>query len=681
MDYSAAPSAAVHPRFAMARRAPLLLLAAGLAALLLFVLADRKIDGRPDGLVRSGPGDVSTVDGAADLARVDGDPAAARSDAPVAEDEVAAAGSDGSEAAPERADDATARPVEGRLVVLDPGLGPRFEESGEIVAYPWPVDEASEDLRLEVERGRFDRAALVRDAYRIRTATMDTARGPRDVLFDDLVFDVDPDEDLLLQGRYVPVRTLRALDASTGRDLDLVSVLALHPEQEPEDSAASPHSFYPSQFVLRERTSPLTLPVARGVERYWITAEGYGWARTTVDHEREGESVVRLVAGGSLRVEVIGLSDGVHGGGSCTISVIDAEGNTFSAQGLDARREGSTTHHFRGVPLGPTEVRVAAGAPGSRTEVLASASVVVRADAPATARISLSPDHFRRPVPARVEIHGEPDRLRAVTGLSHRPADGVSRHGQDARDMTWESLNLIGQSGPLTTRLERLTPGTYRFVIAPSMQVEDVDVLERLDADAHIDGPERKLQTIRLQLEAARDLTVRVVDARSGAPVEGATVTWAPVLDPPLTPPVTDEAELAEGAKTLLLPLADGEYVLTARAPLHAPGSTSVRFASGGQEVRLELEPREPREVVLLVDGRQRAWPEGAWCSIRRRGEDREDAVTYRPEDGALFAYAPRPGIYDLEIQGLGPSRFGERALRLAVEVGEDDPMRIVLAR
>lgn len=684
--YGARPSAAAHPHSAMARRLPLLLLAAGLVSLLFFVLADTGADGDAGGVVRSGSGAGRAVDGGAALVGVEGDSDSASSNASVARRDAVEVEVDGARLtdAPDLAGEAAGRPVQARLVVLDPELGPRLQESGVIVVHPWEAEGESESVRLEVVRGQFDRSALVLDSYRIRRATMDSTQGPRDVLFDDVVFEVLPEEDLLLQGRYVPVRTLRALDASTGRDLERVSVLARHPGREPPQGSRHPGPHFPSQFVLRDATSPVTLPTARGVRQYWVTAAGHDWALVTVDHETAGESVVRLDSGGRLLVEVSGPTDHVGRGGVCTLIVLDSDGEVTVTTGLDGSRAGSTTQGFDGLPAGPTEVLIAVGSTHHRTvpaEVLASTSVVLRPYGETVARLSLGQAVFAKPVPARLEIHGEPDQLDAVSGLSHRPADGVERHGHDVGDMTWEFLNRVSEEGPLTRRLEGLTPGPHRFVVAPFMQVERVDVLERLDADAHVDGPERTLQTIRLELEPARVLTVRVVDALGGAPVEKAAVTWAPVLDPPLVPPVTDQAEVAEGEEALLVPLADGEYVLTARAPHHAPASATVRVTSQGQEIRLELEPRQPREVVLVVDGRRQRWPEGARCSILRRGDDREDAIAYEPAEGALFANAPLPGIYDLEIRGLGPSRNGERALRVSVQVDEDDPMRIVLAR
>ena len=200
----------------MARRRPLLLLAVGLVALLVFVLVDEDVDPDAGGADRTGSRDGRAVDGASALSGVDGDP---ESRPPVAQrDEVDVSAVDRTESdgALAEGDGADAPRVEGRLVVLDPDLGPRLEESGVLVAYPWKARGPSRPVRLEVDRGRFDPSELVRDAYRIGRARMDSPRGPRGVLFDDSVFDVRPGEALMLQGRYLPVRMLRVLDASTG---------------------------------------------------------------------------------------------------------------------------------------------------------------------------------------------------------------------------------------------------------------------------------------------------------------------------------------------------------------------------------------------------------------------------------------------------------------------------------
>jgi len=663
----------------MAQRALLILVVVGLVAVLVHTLSGVAPDPGANVPGRSNAGASGAGGGPSSLAGVEGD-----LDPALSTDARSVVATDAAPAreASEAASDRSSPPIVGRLVVLDPELGPRTQESGVLVAYPWRARGPSRPARLQVERGRFDGSLLVHDAYRIGAATMESPSGSRGVLFDDDVFRVPAEGELILEGRYTPRRTLRVLDSATGRDLDRVRVLEVDPRHDPGPLARHPGPWSESRFTetVDGAPSPLVLPAARGVEQYWVTARDHGWARITVDHESEGVTVVRLDLAGSLLVEVTGHEEHVDSGGRCSLVVVDAEGRRTVSATLGTSPDGPARERFLGLPPGPTEVRVASGHPRGATEVVTSTSLVLRPGKEALARINVAPEAFSAKVPVRVEIVGDAAELNAVTGLSVRPADGVVRRGNDVRDVPRGQLERGNGDSVLTRGIDGLSPGPYRFVIAPAMHVARAEVLPRRDEDPHIDDPEREPQTIRVALEEPRTLIVRVVRSPGGAPVPGATVTWAPALEPSLDPPVRGELDLRPGEERASVPLVDGEYVITARAPFHAPRSIAVRIASPREEVVIELEPRAPREVVLMADDRRRPWPEGATCTVRLRGEGAE-AATFQADGGELFISTTRSGIHDLELRGIASLERDDAVLEVAVAIEDGRPIEIRVAR
>lgn len=91
------------------------------------------------------------------------------------------------------------------------------------------------------------------------------------------------------------------MDAETGKDVRQIELV----------SGTWPFVPTVPSESRRRAESPAELPVlisccwdASGV--WWVRAPGYAWTRTVVDHERGGEHVALLRAGGSVRVQLLG---------------------------------------------------------------------------------------------------------------------------------------------------------------------------------------------------------------------------------------------------------------------------------------------------------------------------------------------------------------------------------------
>ena len=563
---------------------------------------------------------------------------------------------------------------ERRLFIRDLDGRELHEENGEFVL------ERHEGATMLVpfRKGRFSLKGLQEGRARIERAMAFSVDGDRPVAFEEEWFEFNFDEPTLLAGHYLPDCTLRVVDARTGVSLNDVSVLPRRAG--PEESHPGPHG--DASFVVRDVASPVRLPRTRGIQPYWVTASGYGWSFILVDHETGGERVVQLESAGRLVVEVYGDID------SYMDQSLQVDIRVYS----HASRNIVTSSHlepggfqgFEGIAVGVYDVRVELGSANGNSIVLGAAQVDVVANATSTARIELTQDEIP---PPKVGVSGEivvPKRYRTLNlrpsqriqpadGSTHRYGDVLrilSPHGpalryNDVIDIKRSAMDgrYGEEDGSEVFRWKaELSSGRYLFVVEPVQYGVLLDVPESPDAK------------VRVVLPDLHSVTLRVVDANTRQPINGATVRWSRHFE------VRDsigwiEMDLEPGVESASVYLTAGPFSFAASAPNYGERSMDAHAGSGASQFTLELSPCIRREITLVEGETVVPWVRGMTCSFRSLGA-KDTHPCENLGDGRMLVCFGQPGLYEILVGKL--EGFRELA-PVVVDVSKGDLSPVVV--
>lgn len=653
------------------KRKPRLVAVVGLAGLLvlfaLFVTNARPTRRIPD----DGPGSLDSSAGR-DVDRAT-EPSSERESPEKGSSEIVAPAS--TTEALRRPEVATAdREPERRLFIRDVDGRELHEENGEFVLEP----REGAKVLVPFRKGRFSLKGFPEGTVRIERAKAFSEDGDRPIAFEEEWFEFKFDEPTLLAGHYLPDCTLRVVDARTGVSLNDVSVLPRHAV--PEQSHPGPHG--DASFVVRDEASPVRLPRTRGIQPYWVTARGYGWSFILVDHETGGERVVQLESAGRLVVEVYGDID------SYMNQSLQVDIRVYS----HASRNIVTSSHlepggfqgFEGIAVGTYDVKVELGSADGNSIVLGAAQVDVIANATSTARIELTHDEIP---PPKVGVSGEivvPKRYRTLNlrpSQRIQPADGAAhRHGDVLRILAPHGQALRYrdvidiQSSAMDGRYgeedgsevfrwgAELSSGRYLFVVEPVQHGVVLDVPESPDAK------------IRIVLPDLHPVTLRVIDANTRQPINGATVGWSR----PFEARDSDgwiEMDLEPGVESATVYLTAGPFSFAASAPNYGERSMDAYAGSGASQFTLELSPCIRREITLVQGETVVPWVQGMTCSFRSFGA-KDTHPCENLGDGKMQACFGQPGVYEIMVGKL--EGFRELA-PVVVDVSKGDLSPVVV--
>lgn len=576
------------------------------------------------------------------------------------------------EATSEKASEAAEREPERRLVIRDVDGRGLPDENGELVL------ESSEGAKTLVpfREGRFSLRKLSEGSVRIHGAKSISADGDRPIAFEEDWFDFRRDEPTLLAGHYLLDSTLRVVDARTGVPLDGVRVLPKPAGQ--GQSHPGPH--FDASYVVRDETSPVCLPLERGIQPYWVSARGYGWKHILVDHEAGGERVVELEHAGRLLVEVHGDLD------AYTNQSLQTDIRVYShpTRSLVASSGLGSVQGFDGIVVGTYDVKVELGSADGSPIVLGETRVDVTANATCTAQIELTHDRVTPPrgrVRGEIVVPGEYRDLDLSLSLRIQPADGPalrygdairiqSPHGRalryrDVLDLERGAMEgrYDNEDGSEVFRWEaELSLGRYLFVVEPVQHGVLLDIPESPDAK------------IRILLPPLFPVTLRVIDARTHLPLDGAAIRWSRHFAE-READAWVEMDLEAGVKSATVFLARGEFTFAASAPNHGERFMDAYAGSGTDQFTLELSPIIPREITLVNGETVVPWEQGMTCSFRSL-----DTVDSFPcenlGDGKMRACFGQPGLHEILF---GAFEGFQAVAPVVVDVREGDLSPVVV--
>ena len=479
---------------------------------------------------------------------------------------------------------------ERRLTIRDVDGRELRAENGELVLEP--IEGAG--MLVPFREGRFSLRGFPEGRVRIGRAT---AFSGRPVAFEEEWFEFKRDKPTLLEGHYLLDSTLRVVDARTGLLLGEVNVLPKHDKHAgPEQSNPGPH--FKGSYVVRDEASPVRLPRTRGLQPYWVAARGYTWSYILVDHETGGERVVELEPAGRLVVEVYGDID------AYTNQSLRAFIRVYShaTQNLLASSDLGPQQGFDGVAVGTYDVKVELSLADSNPIVLGETQVDVTAYATSTARIELN---HREIPPQKVRVRGEivvPSRYRALElspSLRIQPAEGsalrngdvhriVTPHGPALRYRDVLNIKRAAMGGRVEGG-EGDGDGTEVFVWNAELSAgQYLFVVEPVQYGVLLDVPESPDAKIRIVLPELFPITLRVIDAGTRAPIQGAVIRWSRLF----TEGVADgwvEVDLESGVERATVYLAEGHFLFAASGTNYDERSMEAYAGPGGSQFTLEL--------------------------------------------------------------------------------------------
>ncbi|MFH0943710.1 MAG: sigma-70 family RNA polymerase sigma factor [Planctomycetota bacterium] len=390
---------------------------------------------------------------------------------------------------------------------------------------------------------------------------------------------------------------------------------------------------------------------------YLLRVEGDNLASVLVD----GIEVVRGVEPDPLRIEVpvggavIGRVIGLDGKPAVLTPVV-----AHQADGVNASAVTGNGGDYRIGPLSAGSYKVEVGDPSTVMSAFSGSgrvgfSVGVSTSGPG---VDLGPDLSTYKVEVRDGRETRVDHdLRLVAGaiigtvlVNGRPRMGLWVHpqvvaepGQEGRrDPFAVSLPRAQTDQDGVYRLAGVTPGVYDLKLMPPSRRGTL-ALHRVEV-----APGRE-QVVDIRIDAAR-LRGVVVDADSGAPVEGAAVWVVPRGESQAAD--NDQKAVTDARSAfnfdLLLP---GEYSIEAQSEWGASKRERLSLSAGeDRTIRLVLEQAGAVRVQLLPEG---------WSLADLRISLKEKSTEEMPpvernrvaQDGTLLLRGIRPGSYNLTVE------------------------------
>lgn len=463
------------------------------------------------------------------------------------------------------------------------------------------------------------------------------------------------DAELVLRARRSRPSVLRVLDAATGADLADVTLWR------PTGSAAS-HARYLSSSA---KTAPLVRAVRSPIEvasfAEWlgelprvdllVDVDGYAWERVQLDLTRGGERIVSLARGGELEVLARGVEPSAH-----AVLRLRTQRSSAPCAGHALRAEG--VQLFAGLAESEYHVSVEVGEWFDSPLVLAESSATVRAGERARVELVLA----LAPRAQRVDIAG---RVYLAEGW-----------GVEIPDLTLSLLDtpLEGsdsRSYPALHPVASDRAGFSAFAWSSSaVQVGKYELLTyKPPLSIVIEAPPGGRSDFEFVIPPPTELTVRVIDASTGADVVADALYWHPVfpegVDGGSMEPAQRDAE-------------HGHYVIRAPAvPValqvssldYQPYESVVDLSRGAAQHQIRLE-RACGVVLALRDGETPIPHPDTWYGDFRAvsGDGQLSLLQSSPFERKCMVTTP--GVYEFDvppISGYKPTP----AQRVEVRAGE----------
>lgn len=369
-----------------------------------------------------------------------------------------------------------------------------------------------------------------------------------------------------LQAHWIEAHVVRVFDASTGVELDGLTVVQ---SRDPQATDLAHPGLFP-RIVRADARSPLCLPTSamREAGRLWVRAPAHAWNHVTIGGDVPGERALSLRPGGDLDVELAGI-DSLPAGAWLCARPLGSDHDAVRVAPHDQRgpmRLGGLEAGSWALTL---EQRRFATGPGT---VLGSAIAAVAPGAESRARITVTPPRE----PAKTTLAGT---LRCDDAWGGKVSLCLAATGEAAawtRQMVMLDVAGMGLQAD-GTRLFGPIPlhtGRYELVVRPCGHAQVVDV-----------GPGASRVDVVVPAPYVGTVHVRDADDR---PVTDARVSWSRAVDG-VRPGLL---------RTAARPRGDGSYELRAPAgPLtvavahddFADAARDLAMTPGGATVTLRL--------------------------------------------------------------------------------------------
>jgi hypothetical protein len=252
----------------------------------------------------------------------------------------------------------------------------------------------------------------------------------------------------------------------------------------------------------------ILLPKTAQACDWWVGAPDHAWVRLRVSPDDVARRVA-LPPGGALRVEVEGVPAGEEAMVGASLA---EEKERLSRQALLARDADSGRHSMEGLAPGRWVVSVGRKADLWVREPWVTAEAEVVAGRTTDVRLVVPPRDPKASRPVEFE-------LVVPAGWTDRPSSINLRGCSDGTDGIDRSIDVPGDASlPWRVRVEGLKDGPYQVEVSPY----GWSSLARVRRDTTV---------LRIEIPAPAAVRIRVIDAKDGKPLSGASV-YVAALDP-----------------------------------------------------------------------------------------------------------------------------------------------------
>jgi hypothetical protein len=471
---------------------------------------------------------------------------------------------------------------------------------------------------------------------------------------------------LIVVARPLAEVTLVVVDAATRAHL---SGIELRQAYDLEDQGAL-HPGAPQAYAKRRLglSSPISVtaddPDWATATTCWVHARGYGWADVQVDHVRGGEYLVALEPGGSLRLEIVGLTPLITGKAPVLVRMRRGEAR---APVIEAALGAERILEWSGVPPGELRATLEVGDWWDDVGVLGEAVVSIVAGEQTDVVLAVTSDLT---APGRVPCSGsvrvgaywreQGFNLRFVpSGETERWADRILylQHSELAADPTDPEL--------LNWELTLPAAGTWQLGFAATALHIDFEAAPPVTTGVDLVVPD------------PAELRISAVDAITGEPIDALGVDWrvAGSSFPQgvvWTPPQFDEER---GIHTLIIPA--GRIELSLQAEGYAETDAEEVDLPPGVTEREWLFERVAGGLRFLFEDGETAVPTNFFeWEVEAEALDGEGELDWLSEDTVSFT---APGRYRIVFTGIA----GYRPVEVEAEVPFEgvDWVRIALEK
>lgn len=506
-------------------------------------------------------------------------------------------------------------------------------------------------FRLRPDQGRFEARVVIGKDGRFRTRV--AGRGVyrlEGLLADGILHDYLPEEVMVEEGsplriglRHARRAFLVVVDERT--DTPVAGARAIRMKAKIGFWAGDDYpeaGKWPVVELLGDAEGRIDLGERRGIDEYYVVAEGRAWQKIRADHAAGPDIPVRLRPGGRVLLRIPGWKDLPY----ANLDVEwEGEGEAWDlpepGEGGDLRLEG--------LPAGMAAFTVRRGSRYGGNEVLGMATAEIRPGAEAELDLETHPSEAGEPVPVggTVTYHAEwMPRAATVRFQGKGPKNGFVD----------ESVHVPrGEPGkPVPFRTEGLPPGAYWVQVSPQWETEAVVPPEGA--------------TLPFEVPRPAEVRIRVVQGDAGTPLRGATLQWHSENDS-RTSHYLEEARYDRERDAFVFQVPPGRISCS----LGAPGRVPTRFRvpdevlHGGSiapgqvvEITRTLEPAGSVRLVLRSGLEHLSRSGGLWLRRvdigRTHPSDYSWGVSF--SDGVSWRDGLRPGTWVVEPSASAAPRF-----------------------